>query len=223
VTALRRAAGPSAKGWTVLNWFPRWVFVSLTMAGVLFAVAVGYQHDSHRLRAAQDRGMGQLSGALKAALESTLALQRRSVRPPRAAQGGDTLEFALARPVVLSPHTDPAGLDLYYDSLCRERLPDPRSREGIVRLGQVPARVWALDRVRIFVDKVRGGLWQVTGEGEPEILAAPVESFAIEVDAAGTDRRGMLLELVGSWSVDPSTSIRRRLYRYLPSAETTNG
>lgn len=201
---------------------PRWVWTCLTVSASICAAAAGYQSDHRRLRASQDQELSQLSGALNAALLETATLQRQSVRPPRISANSDTLEFTVARALLLAPGVTVHPENLYADSLCLQSVKTFR-RSDQAGLGSVPLRLWALDLVRIYVDKDRGGLWRRKSGGEAALVAARVETLAVESDRSGEEGGGFLLELTGSWNIGAASPIRRKLYRYLPSAEMSRG
>jgi hypothetical protein len=201
---------------------PRWVFTSLLTIAIICAAAAGYQSDRRRLRASQDQESGLLSKALNNALQTTATLQRQSVRPPRTSSDLDTLEFYLSQAVILTPGVPLPQSDLYADSLCTKPLARHQGRSP-AELAAGPLRLWVLNRVRLYVDKTRGGLWR-SGDGQaPELVAARVEKLAVELDRSGDHESGLLLELTGSLNVGSVSPIRRKLYRYLPAAEMSRG
>lgn len=201
---------------------PRWVWTSLTVVAVIGAATAGYQSDLRHLRASQDQELSQLSTALNTALQATESLQRKSVRQPRLSANLDTLEFALAKPLLVTPGVVIEAQDLFADSLCRQSV-NGRLKRDQAGLGAVPVRLWVLDFVRIYVDKERGGLWR-TGTGrEPELVADRVETLAVELDHSREASVGFLLELTGSWDVGVTPPMRRKLYHYLPSVEMSRG
>lgn len=201
---------------------PRWVFTSLLTIAIICAAAAGYQSDRQRLRAGHEQESGLLSQALNSALQTTATLQRQSVRPPRTSVDSDTLEFFLSRAWVVIPGASLPQADLYTDSLCLKPLARRHGRSPD-ELAAGPLRLWVLNRVWLYVDKDRGGLWRA-GEGQnPQLVASRVEKLAVELDRSGDHDSGLLLELTGSLNVGSVSPIRRKLYRYLPAAEMSRG
>jgi hypothetical protein len=144
------------------------------------------------------------------------------VRPPRVSGDSDTLDFTLARVLLLAPGVTVHPENLYADSLCLQSV-KAHHRSDQAGLGSVPLRLWALDHVLIYVDKDKGGLWRRRSGGEASLVAAKVETLAVETDRSLEEGGGFLLELTGSWNVGAAPPIRRKLYRYLASAEMSRG